>query len=69
MPKITKDEARRIAQKECEKRELSWGEPVVVHWGWTTYTVWAYADRRGGNTIVKIRKKDGEVMSAIQTPR
>ena len=67
MANITKDDARRIAQVECVKRELPWGDPVVVYWGLTTYTVWAFADRRGGNTIIKIRKKDGEVLSAIQT--
>ena len=69
MAKITKDEASRIAQQECKKRGLSWGEPVVVYWGLTTYTVWAHADRRGGNTIIKIRKNDGKVIDATQTPK
>jgi len=67
--RLTKEQARRIAQEECIRRGISWGEPVAVHWGLFAYTVWAHADRRGGNTIVRVRKKDAAILEAFITPR
>lgn len=68
MKKVTKDEAREIARRECERNGWPWVEPVSVRWGLLAYTVWG-GGRKGGNLCVRIRKKDGAVLSSNMTPR
>jgi len=65
---ITKETALKIAREECARRGWPWQEQTWVKWGLFSYTIWGGA-RKGGNLIMRIRKKDGAVMSAIMTPR
>jgi len=68
MKKVTKDDAREIARQECERNGWPWIEPVSVNWGLFAYTVWGRG-RKGGNLYVRIRKKDGAILSSNMTPR
>jgi len=65
---ITKERAREIAQKECQKQGWPWLEPVYIRWGLFHYTVWG-GGRKGGNLHIKIKKKDGTIVSSGMTPR
>jgi len=66
---MTKKQAQRIALDECNRRGWKWQEPVLVKWGILSFTVWTNANRKGGNCCLKIRKKDGSILSAGRTPR
>ena len=66
---MKKTDALDIARTECEKRNVPWREPVLVHWGLFHYTVWTDARNRGGNVCVKIRKRDGAIVSLNLMPR
>lgn len=69
MPKVTsKEEARRLAQEECVRNGWPWTEPISVRWGIFAYTVWG-GGRKGGNLCVRIRKRDGVILSSGRTPR
>ncbi len=69
MPTIrTKEEARKIAQEECRRNSWPWTEPISVSWGLFTYTVWG-GGRKGGNLCVRIRKRDGAILSSGMTLR
>jgi len=65
---ITKERALEIAREECGRRGWPWQEQTWVKWGVFCYTVWGGA-RRGGNLIIRIRKRDGKILSAIITPK
>jgi hypothetical protein len=65
---ITKQQAKEIAQNECQKKGWPWIEPIDVQWGIFNYTVWG-GRRKGGNLIIKIRKKDGKIISSSITPK
>jgi len=66
--KITKDDARRIAQEECARLGWPWLEPVYVRWGWFNYHIWG-GETRGGNLMMTIRKRDGKVLRVGMTPK
>ena len=65
---ISKAEAREIAKEVCKEKGFPWVEPVYVKWGLFSYFVWG-GGRKGGNLTMRIRKKDGAVLSAGMTPR
>ena len=65
---MNKQEAQEIAQKECEARGWSLGQPVKISGGLFHYEVWGFADRKGGNVIIRIRKWDGKIVRACMTP-
>jgi len=65
---ITKANALKIAREECDKHGWPWREPVKVKRGLRVFTVWG-GGRKGGNLCVKIRKKDGYVVSCGMTPK
>ena len=65
---MTKEEAKQIARKECAARGWPWEEPVHVIWGLFHYEVWTNAHSRGGNVIIRIRRKTGAIASACMTP-
>lgn len=68
MPKVTnKEEARSIARAECERKCWPWVEPVYVRWGLFTYSIWG-GGRKGGNLHMRIRKRDGAILSSGITP-
>lgn len=63
-PKISRDEARRIAQEECARRGWYGGEPVEESdelWVWYFQTE---CNVRGGNVVVPISMRDGRVVDA-----
>lgn len=67
--KITKTEAMQIARQECERRGWPWQEPILIHWGFFSFTVRTNTQRRGGNVSLRIRKRDGVVVGAAFADR
>jgi hypothetical protein len=67
MASITKARALDIARKECELKGWPWNEKTTVKWGLFTYLVWG-GGRKGGNLVMRIRKKDGAILSSDLTP-
>ena len=69
MTGISKAEAKEIAKRFCEQQGWPWSlfEPVSIRWGLSTYTVWG-GHRKGGNLIMRIRKRDGEIIEVAMTP-
>ena len=65
---MTKQTALQIAREECARRGWSWNEDTSVKRGLFAYTVWG-GGRKGGNLCIKIRKKDGAVLSATLSPK
>jgi hypothetical protein len=65
---ITKQQAKEIARNECQQKNWPWLEPIYVKWGLYNYTIWG-GGRKGGNLIIKIRKKDGEIICSGITPK
>src|SRR6266478_2633995 len=60
---MTKETALQIAREECARRGWVWNEQTSVKWGFFSYTVWG-GGQKGGNLCMRIRKKDGAVISA-----
>jgi hypothetical protein len=70
LSKVTsKQQAREIAASACASRGWPFVEPVVVSWRPFTYRVGTNASSRGGNVLMRIRKRDGEVFKALVTPK
>jgi hypothetical protein len=65
---MDKNAAIEIARKECQQRNWILGDPVAVHWGFFNYEVWGYANRKGGNVVIRVRKSNGKIVSAFITP-
>lgn len=65
---VTKERALEIAREECARRGWPWNEQTTVRWSLLSFTVWG-GGRKGGNLCVRIRKRDGEVLSATMTPK
>jgi hypothetical protein len=65
---VTKEQALEIARQECVRRGWPWNEQTSVKWALFVFTVWG-GGRKGGNLCMKIRKRDGEVLSAIMTSK
>lgn len=65
---VTKEKALEIAREECTRRGWPWNEQTSVKWSFFSYTVWG-GGRKGGNLYIKIRKRDGQIISATMTPR
>jgi hypothetical protein len=65
---VTKERALEIAREECIRRGWFWNERTSVKWGFFCYTVWG-GGCKGGNLLVKIRKRDGAVIGAAMTPK
>lgn len=61
---MTKDDAKEVAKKECDRQGWPWLEPVTVSWGVFSFTVRTNATNRGANVTIKVRKKDGAIVSA-----
>lgn len=61
---MTREEAKTIAREECARRGWPWMEPISVHWGFFSYRVWTNSNCRGANASIRIRKKDGKILSA-----
>lgn len=66
--KINREQARTIARTECQTRGMACDEPLRVSWGPFSYTVWTNAHSRGGNVIVRLRRRDGAVLRVSVTP-
>jgi hypothetical protein len=63
---MTRPEALEIARIECQKRQLPWKLPCVARWGLLSYTVWTNSGCRGGNIVIKVRTRDGAILSLVQ---
>ena len=59
---MTRFDAISIAKHECENRGWPWLEPIQVFWRPFSFRVLTHANCRGGNVVVRIRKRDGAVL-------
>jgi hypothetical protein len=66
--KVTREQALEIARHECLDRGWAWNENTTVKWGMFSYTAWG-GGRKGGNLCIRIRKRDGAILSATMSPR
>ena len=64
VPRVTRDEARAIARAECEDRQWPWQEPVHEAGRLFTYRFMTNAQQLGGNVTIRVRARDGKVLSA-----
>jgi len=69
-PRLTRERAIEIARSECEVRGLPCREPLKAYRHLTHYSVWTMADSVGGNVIIEVDHRTGEVRSVRgPTPR
>lgn len=66
---MNKADALSIAKRECEARGIAWHEPALARWGLLQYTVTTNTRIRGGNVIIRVRKREGAVVALHQVPR
>jgi hypothetical protein len=66
---IGKSEAIELARRECERRGIAWEEPVSVVHGLFVVSVWTHTDKIGGNVIVTLGRRRGEVRNVSITPK
>jgi hypothetical protein len=66
---IKREEAIKIAKKVCEEKKWPWKEPINVTKGLWNYKIWTNCNMIGGNAIIRIRIKDGKVVSSTITPK
>jgi hypothetical protein len=66
---ISKSEAIDLARQECDRRGISWEGSVRVVGALRVITVWIDADKRGGNVIVRLGRRKGEVRKFLITPK
>jgi hypothetical protein len=59
--RVSRDEARAIAQATCASRGLPWNQPVKVYRHYGDWQVWTAANTRGGNVRVIVDGGSGEV--------
>ena len=64
---ISKKQALAIAEAECRQRGWPWNPNTSVRWGLFHYTVWG-GGRKGANLHLRIRKRDGKVLSVKLSP-
>jgi hypothetical protein len=65
---VSRVEAIQIARAECALRGWPWLAPIEVHWGLFTITVITNAKSRGSNVRIRVRRRDGAVVSADLAP-
>jgi hypothetical protein len=68
-PSIGLDEAREAARKACVARGLKWDPPIKGRLTIRGYRFWTNADSIGGNVIVWVSQKTGNVKEVVSTPR
>ena len=61
---VSRAEAIQIARAECALRGWPWLAPIEVHWGLFSLTVITNAESRGCNARIRVRRRDGAVVSA-----
>ena len=61
---VSRAEAIQIARAECALRGWPWLAPIEVHWGLFSLTVITNAKSRGCNARIRVRRRDGAVVSA-----
>jgi hypothetical protein len=66
---ITRAQATELARQECERRGLSFVEPVRVIGGPLRYSVWTRSNSRGGNVIVSVHRWNGKTEIVAVTPK
>jgi hypothetical protein len=68
-PKLTDDDALKVAREACTELGLPWDEPVVVKLTPRGYRVWTAADRIGGNLILYVDPDSAKVSHPASVPR
>ncbi len=66
---ISREEAVAIAREECAQRGWPWREPIRVEEGWRSYVVRTNTEMRGGNCMILVSTRTGEVIEARRAPR
>jgi hypothetical protein len=64
LPRISQEEAVRVARAECERQAWPWSEPVVTHEGVAYWHFRTNADSLGGNVNVFIDARTGAVQKS-----
>jgi hypothetical protein len=60
-PRVTREQALEIAQKECERRGWTWRDPTVVD-QLRTWLIWSQGDIIGPPFVV-VHQQTGEVVN------
>jgi hypothetical protein len=66
---ISREEAKELARRECERQDLPFAEPVSVSGGPLYFRVWTQSNMRGGNVSVHVQRWTGRVELKGVAPR
>ena len=66
---IQKAVALEIAKVVCSENDWPWLEPVQIHGGLRNWTIVTNSTRIGMNARIVIRRRTGEVISKVCSPR
>jgi hypothetical protein len=66
---ITRAEAKELARRECERRDLPFAEPVSVSSGPLYFRFRTQSNMRGGNVGVRVQRWTGTVEARGVAPR
>lgn len=58
---ISRQQAREVAEQACDARGFPFEEPVKVSWGLFNFRVRTKADHIGGNVVITVSARTGEV--------
>ena len=67
--RVTRDEAIGVAKAKAESRDWPWTEPVAVTEGLAEYRIFTNSGRRGGNVIIRVDVRTGEISHATYAER
>jgi hypothetical protein len=68
-PKVSRDEAQRLARAEVDRQGWQWREPVHVSEWFTYWHFMTNTNYRGGNVVIFIDSETGRVRKANVLPR
>ncbi len=66
---VMSEQAEALARRECEDRGWPWSTPIRIRRRRDGYIVWTNAGMRGGNVIISVDGRTGEVTYAFYAPR
>jgi len=61
---ISRQTALSIARRKCDEEGWPWQEPVLVREGIFTTSIWTNCEMKGGNVGIRVRARDGSIVSA-----
>lgn len=66
---LSRKDAERVARSYVESQNWLWEEPVSIRRRFSTYEFWTSTDRIGGNVIVEVDVRTGQVTKGRVLPR